>query len=127
MGQMLSLMDQGFFMSEQKVVQPTSGTATAQNAVLSWRLAGKTLRYTVKVEAPNACYSAGQLTHETKATAEAGKDLVTLNATVNYTNGMCAQAIKQIIFEGEHVLRFDSFAIKAVVSDERTGLTTVIE
>ena len=120
-GDLLATLDEGFFMSEQKIVQPSSGTAGVDGAMLSWSIATGTLSYKITVEVLNACYRAGRVE------VEIDKNAVILNATVDYEKAMCAQVLQEITFEGDYDTPPEGFVVKANIFDLRTGRTIVIE
>ncbi len=91
------------------------GEVSVPGARLTWAREGETLTWRVRYEAPNACYSAGP------ATARLSSPTVDIAAEVAFTDGICAQAITVIPFEGEVTGVAGPFTIAAKVTDQKSG------
>ena len=91
------------------------GEVSVPGVRLTWAREGEVLSYRMLYEAPNACYSAGP------QTAAFTAPLVTLAAEVTFADGICAQAITVVPFEGEVTGVTGPFTIAATVTDQKSG------
>lgn len=91
------------------------GEVVEAGARLTWARTEGVLRYTVTYQAPNACYSAGNVS------AAFTPPAVTITAAVAFAGEVCAQVITPVTFEGTLPEVTGPFTLAAAITDEKSG------
>lgn len=96
-----------------------TGEVRAAGASLRWTREAGTVEYELSYDAPSACYSAGEL--QQAITVSNGLTTLAIEADVAFRDGICAQTIKSLVFQGAARDIHGPFAVFATVSDGRSG------
>ncbi len=99
-----------------------AGEVYLAGASLRWTRAGGTVEYELTYDAPSACYSLGELQHA--ITVSDGLTKLAIEADVAFRDGICAQSIKSLVFQGAASDIHGPFAVFATVTDRRSGRQT---
>lgn len=96
---------------------PDSGEVSTPGAQMGWTRNDKGLSYRISYEAPSSCYSAGPVS---KSVTQPG-NVVVIEAEIVFEDGICAQQITTLTFDGEIEDVGRPFALSAVLKDSRSG------
>lgn len=102
---------------------PDSGEVNIPGAQLSWTREDTALAYRITYDAPSACYSAGPVSH---SMTDPGNTVV-IEAEIAFQDGICAQQITTLAFEGQIADVARPFSLSAVLKDIRSGRDTKLD
>ena len=92
---------------------------------LRWTRVAGTVEYELTFDAPSACYTTGEMHHTIKISD--GLATLSIDADVAFRDGICAQSIKRLIFQGSASDIHGPFVVFATVTDRRSGRQTKLK